>query len=153
MLLTDGPFIDSKEHLAGLFLIEAGNLDGALAIAGELLQESRHRPRCPRRHQVTNPRDTRNLADRRALPRVEQPRPQLDRLVTLTARLPPGQREHRLGHDVEDEGRARKPFGDAPNQLMDFIPPEVHQHALAVTSTGATGSSWPSQARSSADPA
>ena len=28
-LLTDGPFIDSKEYLAGLILIEAGNLDGA----------------------------------------------------------------------------------------------------------------------------
>ena len=41
MLLTDGPFIDSKEYLAGLFLIEAGNLDGALAIAVELLQEAR----------------------------------------------------------------------------------------------------------------
>jgi len=41
MLLTDGPFIDSKEYLAGLFLIEAGNLDGALALAGELLQETR----------------------------------------------------------------------------------------------------------------
>ena len=41
MLLTDGPFIDSKEYLAGLFLIEAGNLDEALAIAGELLQETR----------------------------------------------------------------------------------------------------------------
>jgi hypothetical protein len=41
MLLTDGPFIDSKEYLAGLFLIEAGNLDGALAIAGDLLRESR----------------------------------------------------------------------------------------------------------------
>ena len=41
MLLTDGPFIDSKEYLAGLFLIEADNLDGALAIAQELLQETR----------------------------------------------------------------------------------------------------------------
>ena len=41
MLLTDGPFIDSKEYLAGLFLIEAGNLDGALVIARELLQETR----------------------------------------------------------------------------------------------------------------
>jgi hypothetical protein len=40
-LLTDGPFIDSKEYLAGLFVIEADNLDGALAIAGELLQETR----------------------------------------------------------------------------------------------------------------
>ena len=41
MLLTDGPFIDSKEYLAGLFLIEADNLDGALATAEELLQEAR----------------------------------------------------------------------------------------------------------------
>ena len=35
-LLTDGPFIDSKEFLGGLVLVEAGNLDGALAIAAEL---------------------------------------------------------------------------------------------------------------------
>ncbi len=41
MLLTDGPFIDSKEYLGGLILIEADNLDGALAIAEELLQETR----------------------------------------------------------------------------------------------------------------
>jgi hypothetical protein len=41
VLLTDGPFIDSKEYLAGLFLIEAGHLDGALAIAQELLQQTR----------------------------------------------------------------------------------------------------------------
>ena len=41
MLLTDGPFIDSKEYLAGLFLIEAEDLDRALAIAGELLRATR----------------------------------------------------------------------------------------------------------------
>ena len=41
MLLTDGPFVDSKEYLAGLILIEAGNLDGALAIAQELLLQTR----------------------------------------------------------------------------------------------------------------
>jgi hypothetical protein len=41
MLLTDGPFIDSKEYLAGLFLIEADSLDGALALAEELLLETR----------------------------------------------------------------------------------------------------------------
>jgi hypothetical protein len=40
MLLTDGPFIDSKEYLAGLFLIEAEDLDRALAIAGELLSQT-----------------------------------------------------------------------------------------------------------------
>jgi len=41
LLLTDGPFIDSKEYLAGLILIEAGNLDGALAIAQDMLQQTR----------------------------------------------------------------------------------------------------------------
>lgn len=35
-LLTDGPFIDSKEYLAGVIVIEADNLDGALAVAQEL---------------------------------------------------------------------------------------------------------------------
>src|SRR5690349_8676247 len=40
-LLTDGPFIDSKEYLAGLIMIEADNLDGVLAIAEELLHETR----------------------------------------------------------------------------------------------------------------
>jgi hypothetical protein len=35
-LLTDGPFIESKEYLVGLIMIEADNLDGALAIAREL---------------------------------------------------------------------------------------------------------------------
>jgi hypothetical protein len=35
-LLTDGPFIDSKEYLAGLIVIEAENLDGALEVAREL---------------------------------------------------------------------------------------------------------------------
>jgi hypothetical protein len=35
-LLTDGPFVDSKEYLAGLILVEADNLDSALAVAAEL---------------------------------------------------------------------------------------------------------------------
>lgn len=35
-LLSDGPFIDSKEHLGGLIIVEAENLDGALALASEL---------------------------------------------------------------------------------------------------------------------
>ena len=36
VLLTDGPFIETKEYLAGLILVEAANLDAALAIAQEL---------------------------------------------------------------------------------------------------------------------
>jgi hypothetical protein len=35
-LLTDGPFVDSKDFLGGLIVVEAENLDGALAVAGEL---------------------------------------------------------------------------------------------------------------------
>ena len=42
-LLTDGPFIDSKEYLAGLILIEAANLDQALEIGREL-QDARTVP-------------------------------------------------------------------------------------------------------------
>jgi len=35
-LLTDGPFVDAKEYLGGLILVQADDLDGALAIAAEL---------------------------------------------------------------------------------------------------------------------
>jgi hypothetical protein len=35
-LLTDGPFVDSKDYLGGIIVVEAENIDGAIAIAGEL---------------------------------------------------------------------------------------------------------------------
>jgi hypothetical protein len=35
-LLTDGPFVDSKDFLGGFVVVEAENLDGALAVANEL---------------------------------------------------------------------------------------------------------------------
>jgi hypothetical protein len=35
-LLTDGPFVDAKEHLGGYFLVEADDLDAALAIAARI---------------------------------------------------------------------------------------------------------------------
>src|SRR5262249_3054448 len=35
-LLTDGPFVDSKDFLGGFIVVESENLDGALAVAGEL---------------------------------------------------------------------------------------------------------------------
>jgi hypothetical protein len=35
-LLTDGPFVDSKDFLGGFIVVETENLDGALAVAGEL---------------------------------------------------------------------------------------------------------------------
>ncbi len=35
-LLTDGPFVEAKEHLGGYFLVEADDLDGALEIAARI---------------------------------------------------------------------------------------------------------------------
>src|SRR4030095_11782561 len=35
-LTTDGPFAETKEQLGGYFLIEAGNLDEAIAIAARV---------------------------------------------------------------------------------------------------------------------
>jgi hypothetical protein len=40
-LLTDGPFVDSKDYLGGFILVEAENLDGALAVAEELQEVRR----------------------------------------------------------------------------------------------------------------
>jgi hypothetical protein len=37
-LLTDGPFVDSKDFLGGFIIVEAEDLDGALAVAEELQQ-------------------------------------------------------------------------------------------------------------------
>ena len=35
-LLTDGPFVDAKEHLGGYYLLEADNLDAALDVAARI---------------------------------------------------------------------------------------------------------------------
>jgi hypothetical protein len=35
-LLTDGPFLDAKEHLGGYFLVEADDLDAALELAARV---------------------------------------------------------------------------------------------------------------------
>jgi hypothetical protein len=35
-LLTDGPFVDSKDFIGGFIVVQADDLDGALAVAGEL---------------------------------------------------------------------------------------------------------------------
>jgi len=34
-LFTDGPFVESKEHVAGFWIIEAADLDVALKLAAE----------------------------------------------------------------------------------------------------------------------
>jgi hypothetical protein len=36
VLTTDGPFVESKEHLAGFYIIEAEDLDAALAWASKV---------------------------------------------------------------------------------------------------------------------
>ena len=36
MLITDGPFLDAKEHLGGFGLIEVDDLDAALQIAARI---------------------------------------------------------------------------------------------------------------------
>jgi hypothetical protein len=38
LLITDGPFTESKEHIGGVVVIEVPNLDAALAWAGKLAQ-------------------------------------------------------------------------------------------------------------------
>jgi len=35
-LVTDGPFAETREQLGGYFLVEAEDLDGAIAIAGRI---------------------------------------------------------------------------------------------------------------------
>jgi hypothetical protein len=35
-LLTDGPFVDAKEHVGGFCIVEADDLDGALEIAARI---------------------------------------------------------------------------------------------------------------------
>lgn len=35
LVMSDGPFLESKEHLGGLWIIEAPNLDVALKLAAE----------------------------------------------------------------------------------------------------------------------
>jgi hypothetical protein len=36
VLITDGPFAETREQLGGYYLVEAKNLDEALAIAGRI---------------------------------------------------------------------------------------------------------------------
>lgn len=36
LIVTDGPFVESKEHIAGFYIINADDLDAALAWAGRV---------------------------------------------------------------------------------------------------------------------
>ncbi|MEA1902161.1 MAG: YciI family protein [Actinomycetota bacterium] len=37
LVMTDGPFVESKEHIAGFYVINADDLDAALAWAGKVV--------------------------------------------------------------------------------------------------------------------
>lgn len=41
-ILTDGPFVESKEHIAGFYIIEAEDLDEALAWARRVAEAINH---------------------------------------------------------------------------------------------------------------
>ena len=42
VVMTDGPFVESKEHIAGFYIINADDLDDALAWAGKVVDAIDH---------------------------------------------------------------------------------------------------------------
>ena len=41
-VMTDGPFVEAKEHIAGFYIINADDLDAALAWAGKVVDATHH---------------------------------------------------------------------------------------------------------------
>ena len=41
-VMTDGPFVEAKEHIAGFYVINADDLDAALAWAGKVVDATNH---------------------------------------------------------------------------------------------------------------
>lgn len=42
LVMTDGPFVEAKEHIAGFYIINADDLDAALAWARKVVDVIRH---------------------------------------------------------------------------------------------------------------
>jgi hypothetical protein len=42
LIMTDGPFVEAKEHIAGFYIINADDLDGALAWARKVADAINH---------------------------------------------------------------------------------------------------------------
>ena len=42
LVMTDGPFVEAKEHIAGFYIINADDLDAALAWARKVVDAIRH---------------------------------------------------------------------------------------------------------------
>jgi hypothetical protein len=41
-VMTDGPYVESKEHIAGFYIINADDLDAALRWAGKVVDATNH---------------------------------------------------------------------------------------------------------------
>ena len=42
LVMTDGPFVESKEHIGGFYVINADDLDAALTWAGKVVEAINH---------------------------------------------------------------------------------------------------------------
>jgi hypothetical protein len=42
LVMTDGPFVEAKEHIAGFYIINAEDLDAALVWAGKVVDAIKH---------------------------------------------------------------------------------------------------------------
>ena len=42
LVMTDGPFVEAKEHIAGFYIINANDLDAALAWGHKVVDAVRH---------------------------------------------------------------------------------------------------------------
>ena len=42
LVMTDGPFVEAKEHIAGFYIINADDLDAALRWAGKVVDATNH---------------------------------------------------------------------------------------------------------------
>jgi hypothetical protein len=42
LVMTDGPFVEAKEHIAGFYIINADDLDAALVWAGKVVDATSH---------------------------------------------------------------------------------------------------------------
>ena len=117
--MTDGPFIEGKEHLGGFTIVRAADLDAALAWAPQAARGDalpiEVRPFAGERTEATAGRD----ADRARLPRRVRPRrgrarPRLRR-HRVGRRSGPGRLRHRAGALAGERPRRRaRPAGSSP---------------------------------------
>jgi hypothetical protein len=42
LVMTDGPFVEAKEHIGGFYIINADDLDAAMAWAGKVVDATNH---------------------------------------------------------------------------------------------------------------